>query len=170
MTFFRPEALAGLRRWQGTLVAGAVTLLGLWWGLTSLGLVRWAGWALVVGGAAATWAAAQRARFHGGTGGLGAVEVDERQIAYLAPYGGGILSLDSLTEVALAPDRAGLPVWLLRAYDEILVVPASAAGTEALFDALTALPGADMEAAIRASRGRPDTKVVIWSKGPRALR
>lgn len=170
MSFFRPEAVAEVKRWQGALAAGAVTLLGLWWGLTSLGLVKWVGWALVLGGGAATWAAAQRARFHGGSGGLGVVEVDERQIAYFAPVGGGILSLESLSEVAIAPDYEGLPVWLLRAHDEILIVPASAAGTEALFDALTALPGADMEAAIRASRGRPGAKVVIWSRGPRALR
>ena len=43
-------------------------------------------------------------------------------------------------------------------------MPASAEGTEALFDALTALPGVDMEAAIRASRGRPKARLVIWRR------
>ena len=110
------------------------------------------------------WASIQRARFHGGSGGLGVVEVDERQIVYLAPVGGGILSLDALHEVAIAPDRAGLPVWRFTGGGERLSVPASAAGTEVLFDAITALPGADMEAAIRASRGRPERTVVIWRR------
>ena len=164
MSFIRPEAAAELRRWRGAMTAGAVVVLGLWWGLTSLGLIRWTGWALALGGAAMLWASVQRARFHGGSGGLGVVEVDERQIVYLAPVGGGILSLDALHEVAIAPDRAGLPVWRFTGGGERLSVPASAAGTEVLFDAITALPGADMEAAIRASRGRPERTVVIWRR------
>ncbi|MCB1356779.1 MAG: hypothetical protein KDK53_09875 [Maritimibacter sp.] len=164
MGFFRAEATEAVQRWRGAMVAGAVLALGLWWGLTSLGLVRWTGWALAAGGAAMLWASVQRARFHGGSGGLGVVEVDERQIVYLAPVGGGFLSLDGLSEVAILPDRAGLPIWRFTGNGERLSVPASAAGTEALFDAITALPGADMEAAIRASRGRPEQMVVIWRR------
>jgi hypothetical protein len=164
MNFIRPEAATELRRWRGAMAAGLVFALGLWWGLTSLGLIKWAGWALAVGGASMLWASVQRARFHGGSGGLGVVEVDERQIVYLAPVGGGFLSLDGLYEVAIVPDRAGLPVWRFTGGGERLSVPTSAAGTEALFDALTALPGADMEAAIRASQGRPRETIVIWRR------
>ncbi|GKY86754.1 hypothetical protein [Sinisalibacter aestuarii] len=167
MSFLRPEAIIALRRWRGAIAAAAVLALGLWWGLTSLGLIRWIGWALVLGGAALLWASAQRARFHGGHGGLGVVEVDERQIAYFAPVGGGIVSLDMLSEVAIGPDRAGLPVWRFTAGGEILRVPVSAEGTEALFDALTALPGVDIEAAIRASRSGPAGLTVIWRAPPR---
>jgi hypothetical protein len=169
MSFLRPEAMQAINRWSGALFAGAVLALGLWWGLTSLGLIKWIGWLLALGGAALLWASAQRARFRGGHGGLGVVEVDERQIAYLAPVGGGIVSLDSLSEVAITVDRAGLPVWRFTAGAEVLRVPTSAEGTEALFDALTALPGVDIEAAIRASRNRlPDT-TVIWRKPVPAL-
>jgi len=164
MSFIRPEATVEIKRWRGPMVAGAVLALGLWWGLTSLGLVKWFGWALAAASAAILWASVQRARFHGGVGGLGVVEVDERQITYLAPVGGGFLSLDGLSEVVILPDRAGLPVWRFTGGGERLSVPASAAGTETLFDALTALPGADMEAAIRASRGRPADAVVIWRR------
>lgn len=164
MSFIRPEVRAGLRRWREVIVAAAVIALGLWWALTGFGLIRWIGWALVLGGAALLWAGLQRARFHGGHGGLGVVEVDERQIAYLAPVGGGIASLDLLTEVSLGPDRSGLPVWRFRSGPEILTIPASAEGTSKLFDALTALPGVDIEAAIRASRNRPEHSVVIWAK------
>jgi len=164
MSFIRPEATAELKRWRGAMVSAAVVALGFWWGFTSLGLIKWAGWVLVAGGASVLWASVQRARFHGGGGGLGVVEVDERQIVYLAPVGGGFFSLDGLSEVAIVPDRAGLPVWRFTGSGERLSVPVSASGTEALFDAITALPGADMEAAIRASRGRPDEKVVIWRR------
>ena len=164
MSFFRPEAIDELKRWRGAMVTAVVLAFGFWWGLTSLGLVKWVGWALAIGGAAMLWASVQRARFHGGNGGLGVVEVDERQIVYLAPVGGGFLSLDSLSEVAIVPDRAGLPVWRFTGGGERLSVPASAAGTEALFDALTALPGADMETAIRESRGRSAETVVIWQR------
>ena len=76
MSFFRPEAVAEVKRWRGAMAAGAVTMLGLWWGFTSLGLIKWIGWVLAAGGAAMLWAAVQRARFHGGSGGLGVVEVD----------------------------------------------------------------------------------------------
>ena len=164
MSFIRPEVAAEFMRWRGAMVAGAVLALGLWWAFTAYGLIQWVGWALAAGGAAMLWASVQRARFHGGAGGLGVVEVDERQIVYLAPVGGGFLSLDTLSEVAIVPDMAGLPVWRFTGGGERLSVPASAAGTESLFDALTALPGADMEAAIRASRGRPAEMVVIWRR------
>lgn len=164
MDFLRPEAVTILKRWSGVIAAGAVLSLGLWWGLTSLGLIRWLGWALVAGGAAMLWAAGQRARFVGGHGGLGVVYVDERQVAYYSPVGGGVVSLDSLAEVAIVPDRAGLPVWRFTGGGEVLRIPASAEGTEALFDALTALPGVDIEAAIRASKSRTEDTVVIWKR------
>ncbi|PIE08183.1 MAG: hypothetical protein CSA74_03100 [Rhodobacterales bacterium] len=172
MSFIRPEAAREVKRWRGALVSGAVLALGLWWGLTSLGLVKWTGWALAAGGGAMLWASVQRARFRASGGGLGVVELDERQIIYLAPVGGGMLSLDGLREVAILPDMSGLPVWRFTGAGERLSVPASAAGAEALFDALTALPGADIEAAIRASRARPASHrashpgqtVVIWRR------
>lgn len=171
MSFFRPEAVAGLKRWREVAVAALVVLFGLWWGLAGLGLIALIGWLLALGGAALFWAAVQRARFRGGSGGLGVVEVDERQVTYLAPVGGGFAAMDLLTEISIAPDRAGLPVWRFRSGMEMLTIPASAAGTEALFDVLTALPGANIEAAIRATRLRPAETTVIWrGSGARPLR
>jgi hypothetical protein len=164
VSFFRPEAVAAVKRWREVAASVAVLLWGLWWGLTGRGLIGWIGWALVIGGAALTWAAAQRARFRPGEGGVGMVEVDERQITYLAPYGGAALAMENLTEVSIVPDRAGQPVWRLRAGGELMTIPAAAAGTEALFDVLTALPGADLEAAIRASRSPVIDRVVIWRR------
>ncbi len=165
MSFIRPEARAALMRWREAVAGGVVLALGLWWALTSLGLIRWAGGvALVLIGAALTWAGVQRARFRGGHGGgLGVVHVDERQVTYLAPVGGGgFASLDALVQVEVAPDLAGLPVWRFTSPGEVLTIPLNAEGTDALFEALAALPGVDMQAAIRATAGKPDKPVVIW--------
>lgn len=162
MSFIRPEARENLMRWREALAGGAVVALGLWWALGSLGLIRWAGVVLVLLGAALTWSGVQRARFRGGRGGLGVVHVDERQITYLAPVGGGFASLDALVQVDIAPDLAGLPVWRFTSPGEVLVIPVNAEGTEALFEALSALPGVDMQAAIRASGGIPGAPVTVW--------
>lgn len=169
MPFIRAEATETVKRWREVLAAGVIFALGLWWGMTSLGFIRIAGWLLVIASGGLLFAAIQRARFRAGSGGIGVVEVDERQIAYLAPVGGGILSLDTLTEIAIVPDHARLPVWKLRAGIEYLTIPTSAEGTEALFDVLTTLPGANIEAAIRASHVPPTDKKVIWSRSPRPL-
>lgn len=162
MSFIRPEARAAVARWREAIAGAVVLALGLWWALTSLGLIRWAGVALVLIGAALAWAGAQRARFRGGHGGLGVVHVDERQVTYLAPVGGGFASLDALVQVEVARDLAGLPVWRFSSPGEVLTIPLNAEGTDALFEALSALPGVDMQAAIRATSGRPDGPVVIW--------
>ncbi|MCI2399593.1 hypothetical protein [Aliiroseovarius subalbicans] len=170
MNFIRPEARENLMRWREALAGAAVALLGLWWALGSLGLLKWMGIALALMGAALLWSGIQRARFRGGHGGLGVVSVDERQITYLAPVGGGFASIDALVRVEIGPDMAGHPVWRFRSVGEVLSIPASAEGTDALFDALAALPGVDMQAAIRASTGTPDAVVVIWQKTqPRLL-
>ncbi len=164
MNFIRPEARENLKRWREAIIGGAVALLGLYWLVTSFGILRWLSVVILAIGLAYTWAGIQRARFRAGHGGLGVVQLDERQITYLAPVGGGFISLDALSKVEIGPDRAGLPVWRFRAFGEELVIPASAEGTEALFDALAVLKGIDMQAAIRASGSRPDKTIVIWQK------
>ena len=162
MSFIRPEARAAVARWREALAGGAVLALGLWWALGSLGLIRWLGVVLVLLGAGLAWTGVQRARFRGGHGGLGVVHVDERQVTYLAPVGGGFASLDALVQVEVAPDLAGLPVWRFTSPGEVLVIPVNAEGTDALFEALSALPGVDMQAAIRASASRPETPILVW--------
>ncbi|MCP5038533.1 MAG: hypothetical protein GY945_13150 [Rhodobacteraceae bacterium] len=164
MNFIRPAAQENLKRWREAIIGAAVALLGLYWLATSFGLLRWLSVAVAAIGLAFCWAGIQRARFRSGHGGLGVVQLDERQITYLAPVGGGFISLDALSRVEIGPDRSGLPVWRFRAFGEELVIPTSAEGTEALFDALAVLKDIDMPAAIRASGTRPDKPVVIWKK------
>lgn len=164
MNFIRPEARENLLRWREAAIGGAITVLGMYWLATSFGLLRWLSIVVVVLGAALLWSGIQRARFHGGHGGLGVVQVDERQVTYLAPIGGGFASIDTLTSVEIGPDRAGLPVWRFRSPGEVLTIPTSAEGTDGLFEALSALNGVNMQAAIRASTGKPEKSVIIWQK------
>ncbi|MAM62124.1 MAG: hypothetical protein CMH11_11585 [Maritimibacter sp.] len=169
MSFIRPEAARGLARWREAMIGAAVVALGLYWAIESLGIIRWVGAALILAGLALTWSGIQRARFRTGRGGLGVVEVDERQITYLAPVGGGIASLEALTHVSVVASRAGGAYWRFDMAGERLSIPASAEGARAIFDVLTALPGAKVEPAIRALNAPPDTPVTIWRKGSGAV-
>ncbi|MBV7407615.1 hypothetical protein [Maritimibacter sp. DP1N21-5] len=162
MSFLRPEAVAGLSRWREALIGGVVIAIGLWWALTGLGLVVWLGALVAVVGAALLWSGVQRGRFRTASGGLGVVEVTERQVTYLSPVGGGVASVEALTQVDIARDRAGAAIWRLMTGTEVLTIPAAAEGAGALFDVLTQLPRADMEAAIRALHAPPAQAVTVW--------
>lgn len=165
MSFLRPEAARTLKRWREALIGGAVMLWGLNWAVFSLGLWVWFGVALALIGAAIAWSGIQRARFVPGSGGLGVVYVDERQISYLAPVGGGVASINALTRVTIARDSLKNPMWRFDSPGERLSIPAAAEKARDLFDVLTALPGAHIEAAIRALQEPPETPVTIWSDG-----
>lgn len=169
MSFIRPEIAAGVFRWREVIIMGAVIALGIYMALTGLGFMRILGAACSLIGFGLLWPALQRARFQAGRGGLGVVDVDERRVSYFAPFGGGAISLDAVTRIEIAPDRAGFGVWRLIAPGEILTIPTSAEGTDALFDAVAGLHGADVETAIAASREAPDDTRVIWHAGPRLL-
>lgn len=164
MSFLRPEATTALIRWREALIGFAIIVFGLNWAFFSIGLWVWLGTALALVGAAILWSGIQRARFTPGSGGLGVVEVDERQVTYLAPVGGGMASLETLLRVEIAKDTLGHAVWRFTTPDERLSIPAAAEGAQSLFDALTALPKAEIETAIRALKSPPDTPVTIWSK------
>ncbi|MCK8483227.1 hypothetical protein MUY21_04180 [Aliiroseovarius sp. S2029] len=165
MSFVRPEAGEALARYREAMVGVAVILLGLWWAIGSLGLIKWIGLTVVAFGIAILWSGLRHARIRAGHGGVGVVQVDERQITYLAPVGGGFASLDDVGRIEIATDRAGLAVWRFRTGNEILFIPVRAEGAEALFDALTALSGANIDAAIRAANQPPNDTVVIWQRG-----
>ncbi len=164
----RPEARARILRFREAILGGVIAGLGLWWALGSLGLIKWMGIALALLGAAVAWQGLMRARIRVGTGGVGVVQIDERQVIYLAPVGGGFSSLDLVQDITIARDFAGLPVWRFRTGAECLTIPTSAEGSEALFDALTVLPGIDIAAAIRAVNAATDKagpdRTVIWSR------
>lgn len=168
----RPEAKAQIFRYREALIGAGIAALGLWWAIGSLGLLKWMGVALALLGAAVAWLGVQRARIRTGTGGVGVVQIDERQVIYLAPVGGGFASLDLVHEISVARDMAGLPVWRFRTGMELLTIPVSAEGSEQLFDAMAVLPDIDISTAIRAVNTAIDEpsptatsdRVVIWSR------
>ncbi len=165
MSFVRADALATLTRYREALIGAGVILFGLWWAIGSLGPIKWIGLTVAAVGAAILWSGLRHARIQTAQGGVGVVQVDERQITYLAPVGGGFASLDDVQRIEIATDRAGLAVWRFRTGNEILFIPVRAEGAEALFDALTALSGANIDAAIRAANQPPNDTVVIWQRG-----
>ncbi|WP_108485175.1 hypothetical protein [Oceaniglobus ichthyenteri] len=165
MSLIRPELRAALWPWREALLGGAITLWALYWIISSPGLLRWIGVALLIGGAALAMQGIQRARFPSDGDGPGVVEVDERQITYFGPGpgGGAAISIDALVRVEFAtrPTRQ----WLFHSDGSApLSVPSDAAGADALFDALSALPGFDTQSAIRAARSNAPAVTPVWQR------
>lgn len=146
----RPEALATLSRWRESGFAVALGLFGLWlagrggWVFGPLGL------ALAAAGTAFLILALRRARFRQNSIGPGLVELDESQITYFGPTGGGAVSLRELVELRLLA-RGGRRFWRLKQADgQALLVPVDATGADRLFDAFSALPGMDSHTLVAA--------------------
>jgi hypothetical protein len=173
MSLIRPEAATRLSRWAEPLAALALVALGLWWALTSFGLLQWLGWALVVVGAVFLLLGIRRARFWGGSGGIGHVEVDEGAITYFSPDGGIVLPIDAISQISLTGEGAARQ-WQLRAHGfHPLHIPVNASGARALFDVFASLPGIQMESLLRAlekpAGNAGENDVVIWSRNLTAL-
>lgn len=167
MQLIRPEAAAALSRWREVLVGLTLAVLGLNWGLASFGPLRWLGWVLVALGAALIVTGIQRARFRRGGDGPGVVTVDERRVSYFGPLTGGTLALDDLTRLSL--DGQGRPAhWRLDSHGQPpLMIPVTAEGADALFDAFAALPGMEtgrLLAALDASDRQRGTVTAIWTR------
>ena len=161
MSFIRPEAAAGLIRWRDALIGLGALALGAYLVGTSLGLPYFLGWIALLGGGALTVTGIQRGRFRRAGGGVGIVEVDERQIAYFGPDFGGVIALEDLNRIASVPPHA----WELTDTSlQRLTIPVDAEGTEALFDAFNALPGLNVTALTAAAQEPPDHRQVIWTR------
>ena len=168
----RPEVRAMITRYSEVLAGAAIVLLGIL-AFSQFGLF-WQGLGilLVVTGLAFAWTAWRRVRLTAKTqDGPGVVEVDERQITYFAPLGGGAVSINDLARVTILTSDQG-PVaqdvnWLLEENGgSRLLIPNSAEGAAQLFDALSPLKGVDFEAAIRAMGSTATDSFVIWAKDP----
>lgn len=146
----RPGARDFLQRWQELGFALLVLAAGLWV-MTRGGPVLLAlGVAVAFLGAALALLALRRQRFAPVTGAPGVVEVDEQQVGYLGPTGGGFVSLRELVELRLLA-RGGKRFWRLKQADgQALLIPVDAAGADRLFDAFSALPGLDSGALVAA--------------------
>ncbi|MEP1793026.1 hypothetical protein [Parasphingorhabdus sp.] len=164
--FFRPEAKEALWRWRELLVAAGLAVLGGWWITGPGGLLALLGGGLLVGALALALLGVQRARFRGDGGGVGAVQVDEGQIAYLGPLTGGVMALTAIERLSL--DSTMKPAhWRLDSQEQgTLLIPVNAAGSDALFDAFSTLKGLRTERMLAELSGRSPHVVVIWERSP----
>lgn len=146
----RPEIIAALTRYREALGAGVVVLVGLW--LMALGGYVLVPLGVIVAdiGAVLTITAFRRAHFAQTVAAPGVVELDERQVSYLAPELGGFISLDELAEIRLLAMR-GRRMWRLKQTGgQALLIPVDAEGAEKLFDVFAALPRMDTAALVLA--------------------
>lgn len=163
MSFVRPEAQASLKRYSGVLACVGLAVVLVFAMTRTQGYLPYVfGVALIIPGALG-WDAVRRLRFPGREGGFGVVEVDERQITYLARHGGAI-SIEALTRVEAHRNARGSITWVFMADDTTLSVPAEAKGAPKLFDALTALPGVNYAQAEAAAKGEGPDLFLIWTR------
>ncbi len=169
MSFIRPEALAFLKRWREALIAGVILLGSLQAASATAGLMNALSWVTALVGAALFIEGVRRARLPRDGGGVGVVEVDERRITYLGPHGGGSLSINELRRVKVRTSDLGPMAsdfyWEFTDREgQRLTIPGDAENSSALFDALTALPGADYEQVIRASGSTEAAEFLVWER------
>lgn len=161
--FFRPEAMALVRRWREALIAVGVGIAGLWIALRPGPIVSGLGYALTALGVVLLILALRRIRFAPTGEGPGVVTLDEGRIAYLGPYYGGTVAVQDLTRLALRRGGDGAAAWVLAHPEGVLVIPTNAVGAEVLFDAFTTLPGLNMAYLLRSlNAGAPGT-ITLWS-------
>ena len=169
MSFIRPEVREGFLRWREALIGVALILAGLHLAIFMLGVQRWLGAGMAAVGAMLVWEGLRRARFPAPGGGAGMVDVDERQITYFGPLGGGAISINELVQVNvrtsdLGPMAPDLYWDFFDADSHVLTIPGDAEGVELIFDALSALEGVDYEAATRAASTTEDQLFTIWQR------
>jgi hypothetical protein len=161
----RAELKDWAARWHEALIGAGIGALGLYWALTSFGLLSWIGWGLVALSPVMIFAGIQRGRFRTGSGGPGVVRVDEGQVAYFGPLTGGAVALSEVTRLSLDAQSVP-PVWVLEQPGQPeLTVPLTAEGADALFDVFAALPGIRTDRMLEEMRRASGPhRVVIWEK------
>jgi hypothetical protein len=173
MNFIRPEVREALWRWREVIVCGLLILWGV--RMIGVGLDRESVTQTFMGGAVSAlfavllfWAVL-RAKMYKPVKAVGVVEVTEREVGYLAPEGGAYVSLDDLVKLEIVTNDRGPAeddvFWVLSHRNgEPIAIPASAKGSELLFDAFAALKGVDFEAAVRAMGSTENARFLIWEK------
>lgn len=157
----RAEVRQALWRWREALASSALAAVGVWWGLSSFGIMQWLGWAVFGLGVGLAVAAVQRVRFRPNTDGPGVVTLDERRVTYLGPLDGGVADLDMMVQLDItASDN---PHWrLINREGRCLDIPVNAAGVEALFDVFAALPGMKTEHMLAMLHRQRKNRLTVW--------
>jgi hypothetical protein len=173
MSLLRREVADGLRRWREPAVSILLLLIGLW--LTWRGYQALAPLAFVAGllaagvGVGLLRPALRRLTLTRAAEAEGVVAIDEARIGYLGPRDGGYIDLPALVAVEIRTDTRRGPAWVLRSREDVLTIPFGARGAAGLFDALSALPGIDFDAALRAAATPHPKRIRIWEQ-PRPRR
>lgn len=163
--FLRPGAVAALRRWREVAGALALTAGGLW----VAGLGGWfflaAGGLLATAGAGGALLALRRLRFARDVDQPGIVEIDEGQVRYFGPAGGGFAALPDLVALDLLTDARGRKWWrLAEAGGSALDVPVAAMGADRLFEAFATLPGLSSARLVAALESPATAPVPVWRR------
>ncbi|WP_172326874.1 hypothetical protein [Mangrovicoccus sp. HB161399] len=163
MSLIRPEIRAGMWRGREMLSGAGTALFGLWMVLSTFGVTRWLGWAVLMAGIGLAFAGWQRMRLRPKEAGLGLVEADEGRITYWGPLDGGSVERDLLTGVAI--DLGSYPaVWILSQQGgPDLHIPVTAGGQDALLDTLNSLPGLTASRLIAARSREGGGRHRLWS-------
>ena len=164
MSFVRPEAISYFQNYRGFILSAMIVIAGVYILASSFGTTRIAGGVILIIGLLVGHDAYRRFKFPDGRGGRGVLEVDERRVSYLF---GGIetsISMDSLDRIELHRSVKGLVTWIFYGPDGMLSVPGDAEGTDALFDALVALPGINYSQAEAAMQGTDPDIFLIWQR------
>ncbi|MCO6384361.1 MAG: hypothetical protein JXQ91_08080 [Vannielia sp.] len=168
MSLIRPEARAHLHRWRECIAAGFVVAVGVWLGLQGSGLVWWLAVAMISFGLFGFYAGLQRARIRPRSGGRGVIELDEGALRYLTGEGGMVVSLPEVMRIEIETTGDG-PMeddlfWLWVTPEGTARIPASAAGSEKMVDALAGFAGARYEQVIAASGSTEPRLFIVWQK------
>lgn len=168
----RPEVAALLRQWSEPAIAVAITAAALWIvGLPGFRL----GWVSVILGlpigiAGLIWLrVAVRRALNPAQAGQGSLFVEERRVLYVGSFGNVQVDLDEATriEVLSRTDAASLMVHVPDGPP--VALPLGAEGADKLLDALTGLPGLNMETVLtrleRAQRaGAGQGITTVWTR------
>lgn len=160
----RPELRALLARHAELIVSGGVAIAGIWVASRGGWFFAVIGAAMLTVGAILALGAWRRRAFSRPVSAPGVVEVDEGAIRYFgAQHLGGEIGLRDLAEIRLLRLR-GQAHWRLRSTGgQAILIPADAAGAEALAHAFAALPGMDLGAVARALQTLPEHPQAVQS-------
>ncbi|QDC07827.1 hypothetical protein FHY55_00560 [Oceanicola sp. D3] len=168
MSLIRPEARAHLYRWRECIAGAVIMVVGVWLGLRTSGLVWWFAIAMITVGGLGFYAGMQRALIRPRSGGQGLIELDEGSLRYLTGAGGAVISLPDVVRIEIETTGEGPMVddlfWLWVTPEGTARIPASAAGSEKMVDALAAFPGARYEQVIAASGSTEPRLFIVWQK------
>ena len=174
MSFIRPEMRQHIYRWREVLFAIALGLIGLWIYRTGGIVFHTIGGIIMlvaIGLGVIGW---RRVRLNFGTGGLGVVEVDERQITYLLSYGGFTLSITDITAIEIHTNALG-PLspdlfWVFKSMGQHpQSIAGNAVGAEKIYDVLANFQGVYFDRAMAATKATDAQVFVIWKQKPRSL-